>query len=240
MRLLVAGVLLCAAAAGLVWRLVTVDAPAKGTDTAVLPQRLSMVAHDSSGHGHNGVNQGDFVLGLPGHEGTSYGVSKSGSWIEVPSSPELNPDDEDFAFSVWVNFKTTPDADGSYDIVRKGLSYTPTGEFKLEIIHNGLVRCTAKDSTGHWSRSIVWNTSVTDGRWHRIGCERKGRAWSAFADGDRVSHRARLQRIFNDLPLSIGSKYGFEDVPDGRLDEVRLRIGGAVVGEWHLDEQGRP
>jgi hypothetical protein len=39
------------------------------------------------------------------------------------------------------------------------------------------------------------------------------------------------------MPLSIGSKYGLEDMPRGRVDEVRLRIAGRTVGLWHLDEE---
>jgi len=236
----VAGLVLCAAAGALLWRLVTVDTPAKGTNAMVLPRRASLVAHDSSGLEHNGVNQGALVLGLPGHLGTSYGVSRSGSWIEVPSSPDLNPGTRNFRFSLWVNFKAAPEGRQSFDMVRKGLSYTTTGEYKVEIIHDGRVRCTAKDSTGHWARSIVWKTNVTDGRWHRIGCAREGDHWIAFADRQRESHDSRLRSISNDMSLSIGSKYGFEDLPDGRLDEVRLQIGGRLVGLWHLDEHGSP
>lgn len=238
MRLFVVGLVLCAAVVVAVWRLLSLDAPTPGTAVVVTPHQPTLVAHDSSGHGNDGVIQGRFVMGLPGHQGTSYGIRRLGSWIEVPSDPELNPGDRNFRFSAWVNIRSTPHSHGgSYDIIRKGLSYTPTGEYKLEIIHGGRVRCTAKDATGHWSRTITWDREVTDGRWHLIGCARTGDEWTAFADRKVFSRHTRLQSIGNDMPLSIGSKYGDEDVPTGRIDDIRLRIGGRLVGEWDLDER---
>ena len=235
MRLLV-GLLLCVCAAGLAWRSGAVTA-SRGYDAYGTPLRPALVAHDSSGLHHDGVNQGRPVLGLAGHRGTSYSFDRRGSWVEVPSTPELNPGTSRFSLSAWVRFSTEPRGHRTFDIVRKGLSFTRTGEYKMEIIRGGVVRCTAKDVDGDRVRISGAGRPVTDGRWHRIGCSRTATTWTVHVDRWARSEKDLLGDVSNNIPLSLGSKYGLEDMPEGRLDEVRLRIAGRTVGLWHLDEK---
>jgi Concanavalin A-like lectin/glucanases superfamily len=240
-RVLLAGLLVttaatvtaCGGSFGLLWH-------EDGETPEGTPQRTVLVAHDSSGNHHDGVIQGKPALGLPGHRGTSYSFDLRGSWVEVPSTPALNPEKGDFSLSMWVNFGSAPHGMHTYDIVRKGLSYTRTGEYKLEIIHGGLVRCTTKDVDGDRARISARGHPVTDGQWHRVGCSRAGSRWTVHVDGWSATERDRLGEISNTMPLSIGSKYGLEDMPQGRADEVRLRIEGRTVGLWHLDERPAP
>jgi hypothetical protein len=86
-----------------------------------------------------------------------------------------------------------------------------------------------------------------------VGCARTRGGWSVVVDDSLTTHRTRLRSISNDTPLSIGSKYGLEDLPPGRMDDVRMvitaeRSGGSVAdqvahlqaapptGWWRLDE----
>ena len=57
---------------------------------------------------------------------------------------------------------------GDQDVIRKGLSYTATGEYKLEIASGARARCEAKDSAR--KVGVVWgpNTSLADGKWHQV------------------------------------------------------------------------
>jgi hypothetical protein len=236
-KLVGVGLLLCAVVAAIVWRFVSVDAASPDSPDEPAPFVPHLVVRDSSPAGNDGIKQGRPMTGLPGHRGTSYSFGRPGSWIEVPSSADLNPGTRNFAMSVWVNFRTAPTGHATIDIIRKGLSFTRTGEYKLEIIYGGVIRCTTKDTDGREYRISSWGRPVTDGRWHHVGCARDRGSWTVRVDGWSRSKPDHLGAIGNAMPLSIGSKYGLEDGHAGRVDEVRLRVGGHTVGLWHLDER---
>ena len=236
MKLVGVGLLLCAVAAAVVWRFFSLDVASPGDREERTPSMPHLVVHDSSSYGNDGIKQGHPRTGLPGHRGTAYSFATPGSWVDVPSSEELNPGKRNFALSVWVKFRTAPTGHETIDIIRKGLSFTRTGEYKLEIIYGGVIRCTTKDDDGREYRISGWARPVTDGRWHHVGCARTRTSWTVRVDGWSRSKPARLGAISNAMPLSIGSKYGLEDAHAGRVDDVRLRVGGVTVGLWHLDE----
>lgn len=246
---------LLASACGLV-----VSKPPKA-EPVVAWWNAELVAQDSSGLGNHGFKQGDPESGMPGHRGTAYAFHEAGSWVRVPSTPDLNPGKNDFLISAWVDLRSTPQGRyGSSDLVRKGRSTTTTGDFKLEIVPPGRPSCTASDSQGRRVEVRGPNVDLADGRWHRVGCGRTHTRWSVLLDDIIVSKRVHLSTITNVEALSIGSKYGEEDATDGLIDDVAFYIvrnqrAGAsanqtrlhqqiramrspanAVGIWHLDE----
>lgn len=265
MKLFLAGAL-CAAALACAWRLSdTGQHPsARGPLGHVRFAASALVAADSSGHGHDGMIQGSPVVGVPGHRGTAYAFKHLGSWIEVPSTTALSPWRSNFMFSAWVNLTTEPTGHQTFDVVRKGFTDTGTGDYKVEILPRGRVKCTARDAARHEDYVLSGTGIVGTGRWHHVGCARTGPFLSVIVDRRATSKRVALGSIGDEVPLSIGSKYGLEDVVRGRVDEVRLRIGsidhsasgiesvGQVpaairrlrathpVGVWRLDERAGP
>lgn len=227
MKLFAVGFLLCAAVG--VGLAVLTDGRGHRLDDVTFrePQR---VAADSSPADNDGIIQGSPVLGLPGHDGLAYSFDRRGSWVEVPSAAAINPGTRDFLFTAWVLFRRAPDKGDTYDIVRKGVSYTPTGEFKIEILYRGRVKCTVQDGGGHEYYVIATAQDVTDSAWHRIGCARTGDAWSVVVDGAVKSKTVELGSVSNDVPMSIGSKYGREDLPSGRVDDVVFALGREARG----------
>jgi hypothetical protein len=228
------------------------------TDDPGVPRAPQFVVNDSSGRGNDGIKQGSTLLGQPGRFGTAYSFEVDGSWVQVASKPALNPGVRDFMISGWVNFPAAPRPGQTFDVFRKGLSYTRGGEYKLEILPEGRVKCSVKD----WRMRTGWvldRTDIADGRWHRVGCARTGSVWSVVVDGRVSSNAVDLATISNDMALSIGSKYGSEDMPRGLVDEVMLvawdgpraspegpeavaeaitRLGQLrPIGLWHLDEK---
>jgi hypothetical protein len=212
---------------------------------------------DSSSRGNDGIMMGDTVRGVPGHQGTAYAFDDLGSWVEIPSDPSLNPEGRDFVISAWVSFPHAPQSHDTFDIIRKGLSFTPSGMYKLELVSNGRARCTAKDATRRKARITSPQTGLADGGWHQVGCARVGATWSVVVDGVATVKNVALGAIANDMELSIGSKYGREDVPHGAADDVVLAVGRPAsvpvrseqvverirqmeasrpVGHWLLDE----
>lgn len=218
----------------------------------------SYTAEDSSGKDHHGVVQGSTLVGLEGYEGKAYSFVRRGSWVLVFSRQDLNPGESDFVVSAWVNFADVPGVDETYDIVRKGVAYTPTGDFKLEIVDPGGVRCTVKDARRQEERVTTYDVDVSDGKWHHIACARTGSMVSVIADDFIESKKSHLGSVGNTMPLAIGSKYGWEDQSNGRVDEISLYISDGAAspdtpsevraaiasmrekeaaGIWHFDEE---
>ena len=256
MKAIVLACLLPLAVAGGAWLLVD-QLPAPGAPDRPAAGVRPFVAVDSSEQGNDGIIQGEPAVGLSGRYGTSYSFLERGSWIEVPSVPELNPGERDFLVSVWVWFDEFPGPGETYDAVRKGIAYTAPGEFNLEVLPEGRVRCTAEGGGG--TVSTVTSTAVIpeDG-WHQIGCARTGPFWSVLVDDSLQTRSATFGTISNTVPMSIGSKYGLEDRPLCRVDDVKLFVGpssddsisteldvpvaisaleqGNPAGWWRLDE----
>jgi hypothetical protein len=205
------------------WVFLTRDDPAprsaSGTDHVA-----TFVAVDATGNRHDGIIQGPVQMGADGHEGKAFSFSQRGSWIMVPSSRQLNAEKDNFLVSVWIQVESNPDADETYDIVRKGVAYTVPGEFKLELLGDGTVRCSAKDDRSQVARVDSRRPLAGDGTWHQIGCARTGDQWSVIVDDAVKSTTVNLGAITNSVALSIGSKYGLEDRPIGLVDDVRLFI----------------
>jgi hypothetical protein len=217
----------------------------------------TFVATDATGNGHDGIIQGPVEVGQPGHEGSAYSFAERGSWVMVPSSPELNAGTGNFLVTTWIKVESAPDEGETYDIVRKGIAYTVPGEYKLELLGSGRVRCTAKDSENRLATVVSQVVLGGDGTWHRIGCARTGRHWSVLVDETIRSAEVDLGAVSNTVALAIGSKYGLEDRPLGLVDDVRLvidRSGGetndpvAAIHEleerppiawWRLDEAAK-
>jgi hypothetical protein len=228
------------------------------TDAPHVSRPPQLVVADSSGRGNHGIRQGRTLLGQPGRFGTAYSFEVDGSWVQVASDPGLNPGVRDFMVSGWVDFPAAPRLGQTFDVFRKGLSYTRGGEYKLEILPGGRVKCSAKDWRGRtgW---VLDRTDVADGRWHHVACVRTGSVWSVVVDGTVSSKTVDLAAINNDIALSIGSKHGSEDMPRGLVDEVMLVAGNGPpaspegpeavaeaitrlsrlrpIGLWHLDER---
>lgn len=215
-----------AAGAVAVWVVVAREDPTEVTKPPV-EDVATFVAADATGNGHSGIIQGRVKLGAPGHDGSAYSFAERGSWVMVPSSPELNPGRSNFLVSVWIQVESNPEGDSTYDVVRKGIAYTVPGEYKLELLGTGQVRCSAKDDAAKLAVVTSERPLAGDGSWHRIGCARTGDQWSVLVDDSVTTTDVDLGSISNSVALSIGSKYGLEERPLGLVDDVKLFIDNA-------------
>lgn len=223
------------------------------------PVGPAVVARDSSGLGNHGLNQGALVQGVRGRFGTAYMFTEPGSWIEVPSTSELNPEGANFLVSVWVKMDFPPPKGQTRDLFRKGAHQTPGGDLKVEIVDDGTVKCTViGDPKGY--ATMYGQRKIADGTWHRVGCALTSFQLTALTDDGWVTKRTRVDPISNSVPVAIGSKYGVEDSAGGLIDEISYYIARPardgsgllplpeqlkhlhkpehLVGLWHLDERG--
>jgi hypothetical protein len=160
---------------------------------------------DSSGNGNNGTTYNVTR--------TSAGYSFNGttSKVVVPNSDSLNPGTSDFSISVQVRTSRIPPSGTDYDLIRKGISSTAGGEYKLEIVYSttgGKAFCLMKDNL-KVSATVKGTTNVTDGNLHTLTCKKTSTGLTLLVD--KLAPRTKvvsagLGAISNSSPLTISAK----------------------------------
>ena len=161
-----------------------------------------------------------------GRAGGAYRFNGTTSYVDVPDASDLDPGPGDFAYSAWINTTKVPPANTS-DIMRKGLSTTPGGDYKMELFPvNGAARarCVIRGSAGQ--ATAGGGNNLQDGRWHQITCTRTGNTLSLAIDGTTVkSTTATIGTITNSAGVVIGAKSAEQDYYSGLIDDVRVTLG---------------
>lgn len=181
---------------------------------------------DSSGNGNNGTTTD--ITGASGLVGNGYHFNGSSSKAVVPSSDSLNPGSVNLQLTLSVKLTQPPSATvGDYDVIRKGLSNSPGGDYKMEILPRAShtkakAFCLFKDSSGKVG-SILNGPNLADGRWHTISCTKTATNVQLTVDGTTFTSQVVVGSISNTAPLSIGAKSGGGDWYDGGMDEVSVQ-----------------
>jgi hypothetical protein len=179
---------------------------------------------DSSGNNNNGtptdVRQ----------RGSRYGFNGSTSYVLVPDSDSLDPEESDITLSASVKVTDAPMDDDSYDIVRKGLAGRPGGDYKMEIKRAadptvGKLHCLFKGDEGTVDK--VARHDIVDGNWHRLDCIKTRTSVVASVDGKSGSTKAgSAGSISNASNVMVGAKTAepLDDVFYGSMDWVDIDI----------------
>ena len=159
---------------------------------------------DSSGNANDGVTTD------VGTSGSGYNFNGSTSLAVVPDSSTLNPGTRDFSFSVQLQTDRVPASGTDYDLMRKGLSGTPGGEFKMELVRSdGKAKafCLIKDLNAKQA-SLTGKTDLSDNVLHTITCKRSGTTLSLKVDSLSTQKKSKIsvKSISNTAPLLIGAK----------------------------------
>jgi hypothetical protein len=197
----------------------------------LMDETSGTVMTDSSANGNNGTAYNVKMTGATGYKFDPATRSK----VVVPSSSTLNPGAGTFSYSVKMQSSRAPASGTDYDILRKGISSTSGGEYKLEIVSaNGQGRafCLVKDSRGVGA-SIKGTTNVTDGKVHTLTCTKTASGLTLKVDG--LTPRTKtvsggLGSISNTKALVIGAKTPTVtgtagDWYSGALLEARISLG---------------
>jgi hypothetical protein len=167
--------------------------------------------------------------GAPGFTGTAYVFNGSSSRVTVGDNASLDPGSTTFTTTVHVSFTTVPTASngGDYDLIRKGLSSTSGGYWKVEIYPDGsraLALCQMKGSSNS-VKIVNAPRSLNDGHWHTITCTKTDTTVTLQVDGSTYRKSVRIGSIANSAPLTLGAKSSGGDWYRGVMDDVTLRIG---------------
>ena len=201
----------------------TASTAAGASPTAIwhMDETSGSTMKDSSGHGHNGTLK-NIKLGVAGVGGTKgYGFNGKSSVIIVPDAPDLDAGTADMVVTVHVAFTEAPEDD--YDLIRKGLTSTKGGDWKIEIVNvsgKSIARCYLKGSGGSWQKTT--GPDLADGKYHTITCEKHATTVSMSIDGTVWKSTKSLGTMGNAAPLSIGAKAEGGDWYEGSMDEVSI------------------
>jgi hypothetical protein len=123
--------------------------------------------------------------------------------------------------TAYVSFTSPPsDSVGDYDLIRKGLSNTEGGDYKMEILGSGKAFCYFRGSSG--SESIENGPNLADGAWHKIQCIKTSSSVSLVVDGKQYTQSVTVGSISNSAKLAIGAKAEGGDWYLGLMDEVSI------------------
>jgi hypothetical protein len=193
----------------------------KGADWQMVETSGQMI--DSSGNNNNGdptdVRQ----------RGSRYGFNGSTSYVLVPDSDSLNPEESDITLSAGVKVTDKPMDDDSYDIVRKGLVTTPGGDYKMEIKRGaastvGKLHCLFKGDGG--TVDIEARQDIVDGEWHTLECIKTRTSVEARVDASVYTKAGSAGSISNSSEVLVGAKTAnpLDDMFDGKMDFVSIDI----------------
>jgi hypothetical protein len=179
---------------------------------------------DSSGRGHTGTLHG-VTSRQPGQTGFGYGFSGKPSYVTVPSSADFSPGTANFRIALSVRFSVLPSSSvGDYDLLRRGLSSTAGGDYKLEILRGGQAFCLFRGSGGQVS--VTGSRNLANNAWHTLSCARIGNSVVLTVDGASVSRSGTTGSIANTVPVYIGAKNSAgEDQYRGLMDSVSITVG---------------
>jgi hypothetical protein len=166
-------------------------------------------------------------LGLPGFLGTAYGFAgKSvGSYVDVPSSADLNPGSANIILTIQVQTTGTPPASpADWDLIRTGGYTTGGAEYKIELVHTGQATC-GFEGTNDFSE-VVAGPAINDGHWHTVSCIKTSTTIEVVVDGQVFSKAASVGSIANTSDVIIGAHTTIgPDWFQGQLDEASIQIG---------------
>jgi hypothetical protein len=171
---------------------------------------------------HNGILHSSQV-GLPGFTGTAYGFNGSSSYVDVPSTADLNPGSANITFTIHLKTAgTPPPPPADWDIFRKGVYTTRGGEWKMEFQQTGQASCGFKGTGGY--AELAAGPAINNGQWHTISCVKTSTAIQVVVDGHAFSKAAKVGSITNGTDVAIGARPG-SDWYQGQLDEASVQIG---------------
>jgi hypothetical protein len=204
--------------------------PAQAATVAALWHMESPTAMtDSSGHGNNGKTTA--ITSVTGSSGKGYHFNGKTSLVSVPDSASLDPGTANLTITAHIRFSVVPSVTtGDYDLIRKGLSGTVGGDWKMEIFpptsgpRIGTAYCFFQDAK-RLTASIRDTRNLADGKWHTVTCAKTATQIRLVVDGVIHAKSVRLGSISNSQPVALGAKPGGGDRYLGDMDEVSVRTG---------------
>jgi hypothetical protein len=177
---------------------------------------------DSAGGDNNGATR-NIAL-----SGGAYQFNGTNSLATVPDSPVLDPGTANIRLTARLNLTKTPTGNQTYDIVRKGVTTSAGGDYKLELMRssNGLAiaSCVFKDSSGRVGMARG-SAGLANKGFVTVTCTKTASGVTVSAGGQTRTVSSRLGAISNTAPVYVGGKGDGTDSFPGLMDFVKIEIG---------------
>jgi hypothetical protein len=147
--------------------------------------------------------------------------------LEAADDADLNPGTRMFRWSARVNVAKAQLV-GSSNVLQKGVATTGS-QWKMQIgATNGRAQCVVAGTGASGTYMVRSTTTVADGAWHKILCQRSGTSLSVYVDGAQrgTATIPSTVSITNNLPLRIGGPNfnTHSDMYHGQLDDVYAEL----------------
>ena len=174
-----------------------------------------------SASGINGTRS-NVGIGVPAVFSPGYSFNGSSSIVSVPHNAYHRvPATTTFTVRAHVRFPARPAS--TFDVIRKGLTSTSGGYWKMEIYRTGTAHCLFDGSSGY--KTLKTGPNLADNRWHTIVCIKRASSVSLVVDGVSYTSNVKIGSITNSAPVSVGAKTGGDDWYKGLMDEVSITLG---------------
>jgi hypothetical protein len=177
---------------------------------------------DSAGKDNNGTTANIT------RSGGRYVFNGSSSLATVPDKSNLDPGTKDVRLTARISVTTTPQIGQTFDVVRKGVTTSEGGDYKIEIGRSpsgtAVPLCLFKDSNGLVGM-VVGTTDLANRGLVTITCSKTSSRVTLDVNGQIKTASTRLGSISNSSPLYVGAKGDGTDWFPGEMAFVRVEIG---------------
>jgi Concanavalin A-like lectin/glucanases superfamily len=186
-------------------------------DMSSLPSMVDSAGGDNTGKTKNVTLKG-------GH----YSFNGTSSLATVPDKANLDPGSATIRLTARVNVTAVPRVGQTFDIVRKGVTTSAGGDYKMEIYRESsgeaVAACSFKDAKKVSGQSYG-TVDLAGTGWQTITCIKTSSSITVIAGGQTRTSRKALGAISNSAPVYVGGKGDGTDEFNGLMDQVTITIG---------------
>jgi hypothetical protein len=160
--------------------------------------------------------------------GGAYSFDGATSYATAPDAANLNPGTTSIKLSARISITQVPATGQTFDIVRKGLTTTTGGYYKMEISRSStglaVVHCRFKDANKKVGE-VVSSAGVANRGFVTVACTKTAAKVTVTVAGTSKAKSATLGSIGNTSAVFIGGKGDGTDWFPGLMDWVKIEIG---------------
>jgi hypothetical protein len=211
-------------AAAMTATLITLAGPAQAAPTVRAFWNMDSLPTmvDSAGGDNNGTTRNVKL------SGGAYSFNGTSSLATVADKANLDPGTATVQLSARISLTKTPTGNQTYDIVRKGVTTSAGGDYKIEIMRSStglaVASCVFKDSSGKVGM-VRGTKGLANKGFVTVSCSKTSTGVTLNAGGETRSSSTKLGSISNSAPVYVGGKGDGTDSFPGLMDWVKIEIG---------------